>query len=122
MSNKLKGKAKANARKKAQKSTNRAPRVNIIDGNFKTNCHNLFHTMVADSTIDFSKAPYDVWLHGPAFHNGKAIDRDKVDTITCITPGQAQSPRLDPIKMTVKTDGVNFATRHQTYVMNVEVA
>ena len=118
---KLKGKAKANARKKAR-SNNRAPRVNIIDNKFKANCHNLFHSMYEDGTIDFSKAPYDIWLHGPSFHNGKAIDTDKVHTITCITPGQSQSPLLDPIKMTVKTDGVYFATRHQTYAMNVEAA
>jgi len=110
-----------NIPKKAKKSNffGYTPRIRI-DAKFTATCHDLFHTMYEDKTIDFSKAPYDVWLHGPAFHNGEAVDRDKVDTITLVTPGSENDPRLDPIKMSVKKDGVHFATRHQTYVMNVK--
>ena len=118
---KLKGKARANARKKAFKQkTNFTPRVNIITPRFTAICHDLFHTMYEDKTIDFSKAPYMIELSGPSFHEGEAVDITNRRTITCITPGQENDPRLDPIQLHVKKGSVEWMTRHQTYVMNVK--
>lgn len=117
---KLKGKARANARKKAIKQkTNFTRRVNIITPRFTAICHDLFHTMYEDKTIDFSKAPYMIELCGPSFHQGKAVDITNKGSLILLTPGQENDPRIDPIQLHVKKSSVEWMTRHQTYVMNV---
>ena len=117
----LKKSMRAKARKEARKSNTTFKDYTLkIDNKFMANCHSLFHTMYENKTIDFTKAPYDIWLHGPAFHRGEAIDINERHCITLVTPGQENDPRLDPIKLRVLPDRVEWQTRKQTYQMNVK--
>jgi hypothetical protein len=112
--------AKAKARK-AKKENNMSIQIgHRIDDKFMANCHSLFHQMYDDNTIDFTKAPYDIWLHGLSFHQGKAIDLDKTWTIDCVTSGTINDTRLDPVKLVVRDGYVEFQTRKQSYRMNVQ--